>query len=330
MTSHYLSHYALVAIITLLILSAILPVSCDDNITTIASESIESQRSVVISFVLGTFSMIYSVIRAIFSLTYTIVATPFRYLFLLASALWQVIVMKPLNYLFQGASLLFPIILYAVGAVVCGLFIGLCGGFLSEALASAVVAATWGSDNSPANKGQTVYYPDEDQPHQSEHSQEYSSQTNGSGIVPEMCDTEDEVNPQSTALSSSTSLSTNGSFSASSRDGRFTYPSNAVDSFPVIPEEILPKSHFGTGEREECRKMHGRRGKRSSFSSDSWRHIPYALSPRRLPRTMTARSSFSETSQQQDSMASNDDDWEEWTDEEETRKKTLRRRKRHG
>ncbi|KAL0073586.1 hypothetical protein J3Q64DRAFT_1749467 [Phycomyces blakesleeanus] len=286
------------------VIPPLLSVSCDDNITAMASETIESQRS-------------------------------FRYSFLLASALWHTMIMRPLNYFFQGASLLFPIILYAVGAVVCGLFIGLCGGFLSEALASAVVAATWGSDNSQSKKDQTVYYPDEAQPQaqsQPDQKQDYNnSQASGSGIVPEMFDTEDEANPQSTALSSSTSLSTNASFSASSRDGRYAYPANTVDSFPVIPEEILPKqNHFGTGEREECRKMHGRRGKRSSFSSDSWRHIPYALSPRRLPRTMTARSSFSETSQQQDSMGSNDDDWEEWTDEEETRKKTLRRRKRHG
>ncbi|OBZ87754.1 hypothetical protein A0J61_04194 [Choanephora cucurbitarum] len=82
--------------------------------------------------------------RSLFSFLFSCLSylcSPFLWLL---RACWSVFLIRPLDLLFYLYSVFYPVIMFCLAAVGCGLFIGGCAGFASEALSTLLITTTWG------------------------------------------------------------------------------------------------------------------------------------------------------------------------------------------
>ncbi|KAI8359136.1 hypothetical protein BD560DRAFT_405421 [Blakeslea trispora] len=82
--------------------------------------------------------------RSLFGFLFTFlsyVCSPFLWLLGMG---WSVFVIKPFDLLSYLYHVLYPVIMFCLAAVGCGLLIGGCAGFASEALSTLLITSTWG------------------------------------------------------------------------------------------------------------------------------------------------------------------------------------------
>lgn len=100
----------------------------------------------------AAFFISFHFFKIIFSFIFTFTRLFTRPIYWILNFTWTYLIRKPLALFSYANSTLYPIILFCLAAAACGLFIGGCAGFASEAFSSVVITATWGPQSKKSTK----------------------------------------------------------------------------------------------------------------------------------------------------------------------------------